>query len=73
MNFSILNDNDLADECMTLSPHYNIPDLSKPFSVSGNLTLLNPANNILGNLVQESTDLPPDTILDKLDTVEVEI
>lgn len=48
----------MAEEFKTLKPHYNIPDLSKPYSVSGNLTLLKPANNILSNFLSDKQEDP---------------
>ena len=40
LNYIMLLDALLADEYTVLEPHYNIPDLTSPYSVSGNLTLL---------------------------------
>lgn len=56
LNFTLLGDGLLANEFKTLKPHYNIPDLSKPFSISGNLTLLAPANSILANYLSDYED-----------------
>jgi len=63
LNVIILNDNFMAEEFKTLRPFYNVPDLSKPFSISGNLTLLSPANNILSNFLSDKEEHPEqDTI-----------
>lgn len=67
LNVMILLDNYMADLFKTLKPYYNIPDMSKPFSVSGNLTLLSPANNILSNYLSDRTEYPSvDTIINEL-------
>jgi hypothetical protein len=72
LNFTILLDNLLTEEFKTLRPFYNIPDLSKPYSVSGNLTLLAPANSILSNyLSDDSENLVDDTISKLLNTVNM--
>ena len=62
----------LAEEYETLKPFYNIPDLSKPFSISGNLSLLGPANAILGNYLLDKREFPEeDTITRMLNFVEL--
>lgn len=67
VNVIILNDNMMAEEFKTLDPYYNIPDMSKPYSVSGNLTLFSPANNILMNFLRDRTeDKEHDTIVNRL-------
>ena len=49
LNFTILLDNMMAEECMTLQPFYNLTDVNKPFAVTSKLSLLSPANGILFN------------------------
>jgi len=46
---TIMLDNLIVDELKTLEPHYNIPDMSKPYSVSGNLSLLSSVTSIASN------------------------
>jgi hypothetical protein len=72
LNFTILLDNLLAEEFKTFDPFYNIPDTSKPYSVSGNLTLLSPANNILAQcLLDTREDVAGDTIVKQLNFMEL--
>lgn len=56
LNYTLLLDDVMVQEAKTLEPHYNIPDMSKPFSVSGNLTLLSPSISILANYIHK--DIP---------------
>lgn len=72
LNFWLMLDNLMYDEFKTFSPFYNVPDLSKPFSVSGNLTLLSPGNYILGNYLDDKTSVP-DELDFVLEPVSVEI
>jgi hypothetical protein len=70
----VLLDKFMADLASGLAPHYSVPDLSKPFNVSGRLSLLSPTTSILGNyLASPVEDIEKDTISSKLNTVEVEI
>lgn len=63
----------LANEYEVLEPHYNIPDLSNPYAVSGNLTLLGPANAIILNYLRDRTeDIANDTIVEKLNLINLE-
>ena len=56
----------------TLSPFYNIAELSNPYAVSGMLSLLAPANATLANYLKGSeADIRVDTVFDKLKKVEV--
>lgn len=43
----------LVEEFKTLRAFYSVPDVSKPFSISGNLTLLSPATSILSNYLSQ--------------------
>lgn len=56
LNVTILLDNMMADEFKTLEAYYNIPDVSKPYSISGNLTLLSPATSTLSNYLSTDED-----------------
>lgn len=63
----------LADEYEVLEPHYNIPDLTNPYSVSGNLTLLGPANAILMNYLRDAVeDTVNDVIVKELNFINLE-
>jgi len=74
LNFFILGDEFMARKFSTLKPHYNIPDTSKPYSISGNLSLLAPANSIMTNWLLDKEDDPEkDTVYKELETVEVEL
>lgn len=73
INLSLLIDRVLEDEYEVLQPHYNIPDLSNPYAVSGNLTLLGPANAILLNYLRDKMEDPlQDTIVEKLNLINLE-
>ena len=72
INFTELLDKLLAGEYDVLEPHFNIPDLSNPYAVSGNLTLLGPANAILLNFLRDiKEDIPNDTIVEKLNLINL--
>ncbi len=72
INFTLLLDKLLTEEYEVLKPFYNIPDLTKPFSISGNLSLLGPANAILGNfLMDKRENREEDTITKLLNFVKV--
>jgi len=54
-------------EFMTLRPFFNIPDLSKPCSVSGRLSLDTPNNSILANyLADKDVKEGDDSLLSEL-------
>lgn len=73
LNFSELLDHLLAGEYEVLEPHFNIPDLSNPYAVSSNLTLLGPANAILLNYLRDKDeDITNDTIVEKLNLINLE-
>ena len=44
-------------EMSTFAPHHNVLDGSKPYSISGLITLLSPANSILANALLDKTDI----------------
>lgn len=70
LNVTILLDNMLADLTKTLAPFYNIPDMSKPNAIAGELTLLSPANSLLGNYILDNDEDPAnDTVSDRLEYV----
>ena len=67
INMSILLDNKLTEAMRPISPFYNIPDTSKPYSVGGYLSLQPPANATLSHYLEDQTENPEmDTILSKL-------
>ena len=73
LNMTLLLDSVLEEEYEVLSPHYNIPDLSNPYAVSGNLTLLGPANAILLNYLRDKMEDPmTDSIVEKLNLINLE-
>ena len=53
--------------------HYSVPDLSKPFNVSGNLNIMAPATSILSNYLYNPNDQETDTVTSRLKHVEVEV
>lgn len=72
INMSLLLDLLLVEEYEVLKPFYNIPDLTKPFAISGNLSLLGPSNAILGNYLMDRREFPEeDTITRMLNFVEL--
>lgn len=73
VNATMLLDNLLAEEFKTLDTYYNIPDTTKPYSVSGNLNLLSPANSILSSYLYDTKEEGVDTIVSKLNMVEVNL
>lgn len=65
-------DNLLTDEFKSFAPFYNIPDTSKPYSVSGNLTLLAPANSTIANYLSDAREADGvDPILSQVSMVNV--
>lgn len=74
LNFTILLDGMMADQFKTLQPHFNVPDLSNPYAISGNLSMLAPATSILSNYLYKNTEnlVEQDTISAQLQTVTVE-
>lgn len=75
LNFTILLDAMMANEFKTLQPHFNVSDLSKPYAVSGNLSLLAPATSILSNYLYKKTPDAPavDNISNQLKMVLVDV
>ena len=64
---TVLLDNKLTEELEAISPYYNIPDTSKPYSVSGFLSLQSPANATLSNYLDDKSVLEgTDNICSKL-------
>lgn len=64
-NFTILLDNDLAEEFKTLSPYFNVPTESNVYGISGNLTLFSPSNSILSSFIQSKDSNGDDKVLNK--------
>jgi len=64
LNIMLLLDNDMAEMFKVLKSFYSVPDLSKPCSVSGNLSLFSPSNNIIANYLSDKKEQP------ELDTIE---
>ena len=56
LNATILLDNHLAELTKTLAPFYNIPDMSKPNAIASELTLLSPANNLIGDFISDNIE-----------------
>ena len=74
LNFTVLLDNMMAEEFMSLQPFYNVTDVNKPFAIGSKLTLLSPANGILFNDLADKQDYPEqDKLLQQLQLVEVDI
>ena len=74
LNFTVLLDNMMAEEFMSLQPFYNVTDVNKPFAISSKLSLLSPANGILFNDLADKQDYPEqDKLLQQLQLVEVDI
>jgi hypothetical protein len=72
LNVMLLLDKFMEEEAEPFKPHYNVPDTAYPYCISGNLTLLSPANDILSNYLSSSdNDGNNDTVFDKLELVEV--
>ena len=73
LNFTILLDNDLAEEFKTLRPFYNITSVAEPYGISDHLTLLSPSYNILANYLMEKTPKDkPCGLANQLTYVEVQ-
>lgn len=67
MNFTILLDNNLAEQFKTLAPYHNVPDITRPYEVCSNVNLMPCASTILTNYLKSNdTNGQPDTIVDKL-------
>lgn len=56
LNVSILLDNFMEREFKTLKPYFNVPETSKPYAISGNLTLLSPSTSILSNFLYDKSE-----------------
>ncbi len=73
LNAPILLDLWMADQVRPLKYHYSIPSLSKPYDVSGNLTLLPPGTDILSRYLNaEKIDIK-DTLSKTYKTVAVKV
>jgi len=62
LNFTIIGDNYLAKKLEVFKPHFNITDINKPFSISGNMSLLSSVTSILSNYLdtpEENQDSDP--------------
>ena len=56
----------MAELFYNFSPHFNLPG-EEVYSISGHLTLFDPANNILLEYLEDKQDFPKeDTILKEL-------
>lgn len=73
LNQTILLDNLVAKEVDTFKPHYNIPDVSKPYAISGNFGLLGPSNSILTNFLDDKNcyDNSEDEIVKQLKFIDI--
>lgn len=54
LNVSILLDNNMAEQFKTLQPFFNVPDIAKPYEISGNLGLLSPSTSIVANFLYDT-------------------
>lgn len=62
----------MAEEAKRLQAFYSIPEVSKPFAISGLLTLLSPSTSILTNYLHDfTTQEGIDKCLEKFNFVEV--
>ena len=43
----------MCEQFKTLQPFFNIPDISKPYEISGNLGLLSPSTSIIANFLYD--------------------
>lgn len=74
LNICVLLDNMMHDEALRMQPHFSVPDTSKPYGISGLLTLLSPSTSILSNyLYDKETVQTEDECVKKLNFVEVEV
>lgn len=53
LNVTILLDNFMVEQFKTLQPYFNIPDIAKPYEISGNLGLLSPATSVIANFLYD--------------------
>ena len=60
LNNILLLDNDLSNEFVTLEPYNALLDVSKPFSISGNMSLLSPATTLVSNWMDSDITSPQD-------------
>ena len=73
LNASLIYDMDLYKELSGFEPHKNVPDLSTPFNVSGNLSLMATATSITSNYLYDKNDIGVDNLSQILNTVEVTV
>ena len=73
LNASLIYDMDLYKELSGFEPHKNVPDLSTPFNVSGNLSLMATATSITSNYLYDKKDIGVDNLNQILNTVEVTV
>jgi len=73
LNCTLYLDNMLAEIMKKFKSHYSVPDLSKPFNISGNLNIMSTATSILSNYLHSPNDAEKDTVSSKLKYVDVEI
>lgn len=43
----------MVEQFKTLQPYFNIPDIAKPYEISGNLGLLSPATSVIANFLYD--------------------
>lgn len=53
LNVFLLLDNYMIEQFKTLQPFFNVPDIAKPYDVSGNLGLLSPSTSIIANFLYD--------------------
>jgi len=71
MNATLIYDSTLAKYLTGFEPHNNVPDMSTPFNVSGNLSLMATATSVMSNYLYDKEDKGVDTLAKVLRTVEV--
>ena len=72
INATLLLDNKIADAFDTFTPYHGVVDINKPYSISGNLTLLSSATSIVSNYADDNNIVnnisdPIDAQLTKVD------
>lgn len=55
LNFTMLLDNNIAEEFTSFAPYFNAQSAGKPYEISGYLTLLSPSYGILSNYVLDKS------------------
>lgn len=56
INFTILNDNLIAEELEVYSPYYTVPSLNSIYDVSNSISMQGPANNVITAYLKDTND-----------------